>query len=277
MFQEQPLLGKGFFALGWLNAAPSLMHTDPETNENLPSQLRRWYRCIPGRLVLQAERNQLEALLPSLMGNRIAQVGCVGSSALLTGSTMPHRIVVDGDVRATDIDPDVYAQADALPFETESLDVLVLPHTLEWSGDPQKVLQESHRVLAPEGHLVILGFNPWGLWSFWRGLRKRRTEVPWCGSFRSPSQVCAWMVTLDFHVVRTRYFFFRPPLQHEASMRALSFLKILEGRHGIPLSGLYLVMAQKRVVAMTPISLRWKGTLRPRMSSLCWVKNNTKD
>ncbi|CAK0777484.1 Methyltransf_11 domain-containing protein [Gammaproteobacteria bacterium] len=239
--------------------------------ETVYARLREWYRQIPGRLVLQAERGQLDALLPSLPGNRIVQIGCLGESALLACSQIPHRIVVDPGVNASDVGPDLYACADALPFDTESLDVLVLPHTLEFEGDPHGVLREVNRVLAPEGHLVIIGFNPWGLWGLWRMFWKRRGEPPWCGCFLGLSRLYDWLSLLDFREVHTRYFFFRPPLQREALMRTLTFLEVPGGRWWLPISGLYLVVAQKRVATMTPIRLRWPKVYS-RAPNLCWVE-----
>ena len=253
--------------------APSTHHPA----EGVHSRLRQWYRRVPGRLVLRAERSQLDALLPSLSGDRIVQVGCVGHPALLSSSSMPHRIVLDTDVDASDIDPHLYARADALPFQTESLDVLVLPHTLEFARDPQGVLQESDRVLVPEGHLIIIGFNPWGLWGIWRWLRRQRDEVPWCGHFLGLSQLRKWMIPLGFRIIRTRHFFFRPPSQQENLLRMLSWLEGLGRWRFFPVGGaLYLVVAQKRVTTLTPVRLRWKEAPRPRVTGLCWVENDTK-
>ncbi|CAK0781944.1 Methyltransf_11 domain-containing protein [Gammaproteobacteria bacterium] len=244
----------------------------PSDIETVYARLREWYRQVPGRLVLQAERNQLDALLPSFAGKRIAQLGCLGESTLLACSHIPHRIVIDKGVDAPDVGPDVYAQADALPFDTESVDVLVLPHTLEFEDDPHGVLREVNRILAPEGHLIMIGFNPWGLWGLWRLVWKRRGGTPWCGCFLGLSRLYDWLSLLDLRVVHTHYFFFRPPLQSESLMRALAFLEVPEGRWWLPISGLYLVVAQKRVAAVTPIRLRWEEEIRPRVPDLCWVE-----
>ncbi len=46
-----------------------------------------------------------------------------------------------------------------LPFEAQSVDLLVMPHTLEFTSDPHRLLSEAERVLMPEGQLIILGFN----------------------------------------------------------------------------------------------------------------------
>ena len=53
---------------------------------------------------------------------------------------------------------------DALPFERRSMDLVVLFHALDFGKDPGGVLREVSEILAPEGYLVVLGLNPFGIW-----------------------------------------------------------------------------------------------------------------
>lgn len=55
------------------------------------------------------------------------------------------------------------ANLEELPFQSRSVDAIVLQHTLEVVADPRVVLREVARVLVPGGHLVISGFNPYSL------------------------------------------------------------------------------------------------------------------
>ena len=59
-----------------------------------------------------------------------------------------------------------------LPFEAQSVDLLVMPHTLEFTSDPHRLLREAERVLMPEGRLIILGFNSLSLWGARQSLGK---------------------------------------------------------------------------------------------------------
>jgi ubiquinone/menaquinone biosynthesis C-methylase UbiE len=68
---------------------------------------------------------------------------------------------------------DLHCDFAALPFPANSLDLVVLPHTLELDADPHATLREVERVLVPEGRVVICGVNPASLW----GLRQRRAHV----------------------------------------------------------------------------------------------------
>ena len=57
------------------------------------------------------------------------------------------------------------AEPAALSLQSDSVDVMLLPHTLEFAPDPHEVLREAARVLTGEGELVVLGFEPLGAWS----------------------------------------------------------------------------------------------------------------
>ena len=67
------------------------------------------------------------------------------------------------------------AAPDFLPIETNSIDLVLLPHILEFSSNPHQILREVQRVLMPEGHVIVCGFNPRSLWGV-RGLFGRSIE-----------------------------------------------------------------------------------------------------
>lgn len=236
----------------------------------LRQHLRQWYRDQPGQWLIDFEREQLEDVLSQLFGYYLVQVGAVMEDDLLAASRIRNRIVLDerwpydrpdnddGRVRG------MYGNADELPLQNDSVDVIVLPHMLEFEPEPHQVLRETERVLVSGGHVVITGFNPWSLWGGRRlfGRVRRRSVAPWQGTFRSAMRIRDWLALLGFEVVTTRYCFFRPPLQRQAVMTRLAWLERLGGRWWPYLGGVYIIVARKEVVAMTPIRPRW----RPRRS-----------
>jgi SAM-dependent methyltransferase len=235
--------------------------------------LRGWYDRPVGQLLLAQEREELDTILPTLFGYHIVQVGCLLGDDLMASSRIANQVLLDPDSDGEALVPGAYAYPDAMPIATDSVDVVMLPHTLEFERDPHQILREADRVLIPEGHVVVLGFNPWSLWGVWRLFRGRSCKAPWCGDFLSLTRIKDWMALLGFDVVLVRRYFFRPPLQRMGVMRRLGFMEKLGRKLWPRLSGAYVLVAKKRVATLTPIKPRWRsrklvpGLVRPTTRS----------
>jgi SAM-dependent methyltransferase len=153
--------------------------------------------------------------------------------------------------------PGLVSRIDVLPFASATVDVMVLPHVLEYEANPHQVLREANRVLVPYGTLIILGFNPWSFWGLWRLLLYRWGRMPWRGRFYSLTRIQDWLALLGFETVKLRYFLFRPPLQNPKLMRRLHLLEGI-GRRWCPfLAGGYLIVAKKQVMRLNPVDPLW--------------------
>lgn len=218
---------------------------------------RAWYCLRLGRLMLETERALLEKILPDLFGYHLLQIGRMADCDLLSASRISHRVVIDAQCDVSNETLGLVACPDALPIASDSVDVLLLPHTLEFESDPHQVLREAGRVLIPEGSLIIVGFNPWSLWGLWRLVLMRGSQPPWCGRFIGLARMRDWLALLGFDEVQVHPYFFRPPLQHEGVMKKLSFMEHLGARWWQHLSGAYLLVAKKRVFILTQIRPKW--------------------
>ena len=228
-----------------------------------PGSLRRglhdWFHRIPGRLVLDAEARIFHESLRTLFGYHLLQVGRVGEVDLLSGSRVLQQVVVEVDDFAVFHESSGMAGVpDALPVASDSIDVVVLPHVLEYVAHPHDALREVERVLVPEGHLVVSGFNPLSMFGVWRLVRGRQTATaPWRGQFLSVTKLKDWLALLGFDVVTVRSFFFRPPFRSEGLMRRLLPLEVAGEHLWSYLGGAYVIVAKKRVTTLTPIKPRW--------------------
>ena len=225
--------------------------------------LRAWFADALGTALLEQEQVALDAILQNLFGYYLLQLGWVAPRDILVESRVRMRMVMDVDRPQGMAYPFALAMPEVVPLSSDSLDVVVLHHTLEFSKDPHEVLREVDRVLIPEGHVVIIAFNPWSLWGGWRLLRRRSRRFPWCGRFLSLTRLKDWMGLLGFDTVQVVPLFFRPPIAHEGAMRRLRFME-RAGIRGWPLlSGVNIVVAQKRLATLTPIKLRrWRPQRR---------------
>lgn len=208
----------------------------------------------------------MRQVLPNLFGYHLLQLGSPMDDDMLVSSRIPHRMILE------DIPPLLResqgagsrfrARSEQLPVASDSLDVLLLPHTLEFAEQPHETLREAERTLIPEGHLVLLGFNPWSLFGLRRLLGGWRESCPWNGHFYSALRIRDWLALLGFDTVLVRNYFFRPPLQNRRVMRALERAEPFAARFCSPLGGGYLLVAKKRVTTLTPIKPRWRSRRR---------------
>jgi SAM-dependent methyltransferase len=234
------------------------------------SEILDWFDTPLGRSLQAVEAHRLRAVLPSLYGTVALQLGRIGKLDLLDASVAPARIVVEpgnallqsscaAEQQLTGMRMlCVRARVDALPFDERSIDVALLPHTLDFCGDPYAVLREVSRVLRPDGHVVILGFNPLSLWGLRRLLTRRPRPVPWCGRFFWLTRVKDWLALLDFETTQGSMLYYRPPFKREPAMDRFYFLEQTGDRWWPLMAGVYMVVAKKRVFGMTRLPIEWK-------------------
>ena len=221
--------------------------------------LRGWYNRPCGQLLLEEERRQLDEILSTLFGFHILQIGCLLGNDLMAASRVSHRVLLDPDIRGNEtLAPGVFAYPDALPIASDSVDVVLLPHTLEFERDPHQILREVDRILIPEGYVVVLGFNPRSLWGVVRKLRGRKGRAPWCGDFLTMARIKDWVALLGFDVVSVRRHFYRPPVNNRVLMNRMRVLEKIGPHLWSRLSGAYILVAQKRVATLTPLKPRWR-------------------
>jgi SAM-dependent methyltransferase len=218
--------------------------------------LREWFSTPLGRSLEAHEMHRLREVLSQIYGTVALQLGNLGQLNLLDSSPAAKRIVLDlpddmGDVR-------VRGRPEELPFDGKTIHVALLPHTLDFCDDPHSVLREVSRVLVPEGHVVLLGFNPFSFWGLRRLFARRPRVMPWCGNFFSLSRIKDWLALLDFEVTQGRMLYYRPPLKHEGMVDRLHFFDKAGDRWWPLMAGVYMLVAKKRVLGVTPLPIDWK-------------------
>lgn len=221
-------------------------------------RLDRWFNSLLGSGLLALERAYLEQALNNLFGYHLLQIGNINNINLLASSRISHKIILDFYQGQEHRESSVFiSDSQSIAIESDSMDVVLLPHVLEFEASPHQLLRETERILIGEGHVVIIAFNPWSLWGLWRMFLAWREEPPWNGQFISLPRLKDWLTLLDFEMVKSECFYFRPPFKNPGLMKRLQFFEKL-GRFGWSFfGGVYMVVAKKRVVPLTPIKMRW--------------------
>ena len=150
-----------------------------------------------------------------------------------------------------------------LPFATASIDLVVLPHVLEFHDNPHQILREVARVLVPEAQVVIACFNPWSLWGF-RRLLHRDGHYPWHGRFITLQRLKDWCALLGLEINAGEMGCYVPPCRTEKWLRRFSFLEAAGDRWWPIAGGVYFLQAVKRVRGVHLIMPRWKDQLAPK-------------
>lgn len=224
------------------------------------AQLNAWFESQLGNRVLQMEIQCLSTILPKLFGFHLVQIGSIGHGRLLENSRIRHKCVLS---RSLDTPSTcVYARATALPFANDSVDVVVLPHILEFEDHPHEVLREVQRILIPEGRVIILGFNPLSLWGLWHWFLLKKEVAPWCGHFLPILRIKDWLALLGLDVVTQHTFFFSLPVQRQRFVKTAQHLDQWGERWLPNMGAIYVLVACKRVLPLTLIRPRWQ---QPRL------------
>lgn len=223
------------------------------------SPLDAWYGSTLGRELAGQEARCLERMLRDTFGYYLLQVGGGTSlSEAIRVSRVQRRILLLPTAAPHSLGLQLVAAPERLPIAADSVDLVVLPHALEFADDARQVLREAERVLIPEGRLVVLGFNALSLWGLWRLARRGQGGVPWCGRFLTSFRVGDWLSLLGFDIERQETLMFRPPWRR-ALLQQFSSLDTLGRRFWPVLGGVYALRAVKRVSTLMPLRPSWKG------------------
>ena len=211
-----------------------------------------WLDSAPGRYVRAWEQQCLDRLTADIFGFNAMQIGLPQIDAL-QANRMPHRWLTDTGTSAnTSGAIAVTHDLAELPFASQSLDLVVLPHVLEFAAHPHQVLREVERVLIPEGRLIICGFNPASLWGV-RQITGRLSNNPYLpleGEFISMPRLKDWLKLLSFEVSHGDFGCYAPACRSDRSLQRFDFLEKAGANWWPFLGAVYVVQAIKRVRGM---------------------------
>jgi SAM-dependent methyltransferase len=241
-------------------------------NDSLPD----WLASPAGQYLCAWEQTYLDRAVADVFGFHALQLGFPALDGL-QANRMPHRWM------ASDMPPEpwllgrdvILTNYEALPFASASLDLLVLPHTLELSYDPHATLREVERVLVPEGRVVICGFNPNSLWGISKSCQRGFSEV---GDFIGQRRLRDWLQLLSFEVESTSFGCYRPAVKTERWLQRWAWMDQAGVRWWPILGAVYGMVAVKRVQGMRLMSPAWKKTAPRRavaVTSASSSANNT--
>lgn len=218
--------------------------------ETLAPAVHAWFETELGRAVLSHEKNLIERSLTNCFGYHLLQLG-IDSDLSFFEDCRVQRCFKAGPLlpRSTESSAFVQCSFEELPFDSDSLDVVVAHHVVEFADDPHAMLRELHRVVVPEGRVVLVGFNPWSPLGARMVAGRWKNSSMWRNHFLSVSRMQDWLQLLGFGVERTEYGFHHLPMQRAARW---SRPDAAWARH-LPGGGIYMITAIKQVAKFIPL------------------------
>ncbi|PXX91933.1 SAM-dependent methyltransferase [Marinobacter vulgaris] len=218
-----------------------------------------WFKTPLGQSLLADQKACVEHHARKLSGARQLQVGLSQQFPLASATDFAQRIRTTPTWDSAIPEGVAVCDADELPFPGDSMDLVILHHTADFSPHPHQALREASRVLKGEGVMLLIGFNPFSLWGL-RKLFSRHQGGPWGGRFMMRRRMEDWLRLLDFTVESADSSFFRMPLQRAVLNERKSLMEKVCGNRFLPVGAYYCILAKKRVYSRLPRKPVWQSS-----------------
>lgn len=263
-----------------------MAHTDPKLTQD-HNYYTEWLNSAYGRDFYNTEINLLKANLGNIFGFHVLQIGSseLNYLELLSDKLkINHKLVLVDHKLSNNISNTISilnSKDNYIALDTQSIDAVIISHGLEFSQDPHGLLREVDRVLLPEGHLIILGFNPWSLW----GLRKslsfktdnKQRSFPWdtkldtkdinniechesTSKWLSCYRVCDWLNLLNYSISFKKHYFYQPCIDNQNILNYTKFFNQIGEIIPIGAAG-FCIIATKKQEACELVRPNWRRTM----------------
>jgi SAM-dependent methyltransferase len=240
--------------------------SDAASHEFSDSDWLEWLASASGRYLLAWEQSVADERVIDMFGFNAFQCGTPELDGLRANRMPLRRVVLNAQHMAqaalfSGDKPVLTDQFEALPFESQSVDLIVLPHVLEFSLDPHQLLREVERVLRPEGRVLVFGLNPFSLWGARHLLNGWwfKPKLPRQTKMIPLSQLRDWLKLLEIEFDRASFGCYRPLIDNEKRLSRMGFFEALGDRFWPVCGAVYCMTGVKRVAGVRLIGPAWKG------------------
>lgn len=238
-----------------------------------PQNLETWFSSSQGHYILEWEKERAGRIVEDIFGFYAIQYGLPDIN-YLEKNRISNRYCISTHFSNSSKSQGLIADPMFWPFPESSIDLVMLPHLLEFHACPRYILQEVARILRPEGQLVIIGFNPYSLWGLQSRFSTHRKPSPWNGRYLGVHRLKEWLGSLGLSIDRGNFGCYAPPLASYRRMARLGFLEKAGDRWWGFAGGVYIIRAIKRVHGLRLIHPGWKNQLIPPSTQAASVQKN---
>ncbi|WP_299975372.1 methyltransferase domain-containing protein [uncultured Pseudoteredinibacter sp.] len=246
----------------------------PQSPKAFAEDISRWSNTPLGEAILSEEQASIDELLRYRFGYHLCAFSHIHGCELMEESRINHKIQMvqlDGLKESLDSqslsEKGLCEEASALPFDgsriplaTDSVDVLLLHHCLEFSSNPHELLREAQRVLIDHGHLIITSFNPLSIYGLFANVaRFFKGNQVWRRRFLTASSSRDWLQLLGLQPLELIPHFYRLPLSNSALLERSRVLEGLGKKLGaLNWGASYTLVARNDVFAANALKPRWQ-------------------
>lgn len=227
--------------------------------------LKSFYHLKTGRIVRRVLQQRIAEFWPDVHGFRVMGYGYASPYLRMFKEQEAERVfgVMPAGQGAHHWPQDSHnliclSEETELPIETNSLDRVLMIHSLEFAELMKPNLQEIWRVLKSNGRLLVIVPNRGGLWarSDWSPLGQ--------GTPYSATQITHYLKDNGFIHERTEEALFMPPYKATMFLKSAGLFEYL-GRRMMPFgAGVHMVEASKQLYARPTISGGSRVSVRGR-------------
>lgn len=229
----------------------SVQSQQAQANQKVWEAWQAFWSSKLGQEVMAVETASLRPLLEELRGYHLLMIGSCPAGELLESSSIRHRMEWRPTTALADQPSCLVADPAALPLPDDSMDLVLLQHSLELFARPHALLKEAARVTLAKGELVILGFNPVSLWGLARRLPSFLQPQPLrqlkSADLIGQTKLADWLEFLDMQKESEQQLFHRPPCNRLSVQTRLRTWDLSLDQKNWPLAGIYLLRVTKRI------------------------------
>lgn len=232
--------------------------------------LKDFYNSPSGKMVEAVLSRQLRLWWDNLKGYRVVGIGYTQPFLMQYEDEAERVIAVSPAGQGIYPWPEiagrhnlaVLSEESELPFETNSVDRVLLVHSLEYAELLRSNLQEVWRILKSNGRLIVVAPNRNGLWA-------RADWSPFGqGTPYSRDQLRFFLRDNLFVYERSTSVLFTPPLRLNLIQKSFDTIEKVLGTVMPGLGGLHVVEASKQIYSGLSVPAEAKGIVRGRQRAV---------
>jgi len=210
-------------------------------------QLATWFDDSFGENLYRRQKALCEQVLRQTFGYRLAQLAVSPRHSFLDKLQPSHKFILS---RAHDAAA-CQCEFEAVPLPSDTIDIVLLHHVLDFSSHPHGALIEAARLVTAGGHIVIVGFNPLSLFGLykWPGAIFSDKAV-WRHNSLRRGRVVDWLQLLGFYITDSAAIDSGETRDSTATWQQQLSAKYFSR------GAFYIIVAQKLVTPLRPIRTR---------------------